>query len=81
MWTGYKDQPKTKEFIDLFTSNNFNVIDMHTSGHADIETLKEYANAINPKMIIPIHTNNKKEYKSIFDQTVLELDDNQKYNI
>ena len=81
MWSGYKDQPKTKELIDLFISNNFNVIDMHTSGHADIETLKEYANAINPKMIIPIHTNNKKEYKSIFDQTVLELDDNQKYTI
>ena len=81
MWSGYKDQPKTKEFIDLFISNNFNVIDIHTSGHADIETLKEYTNAINPKMIIPIHTNNKKEYKSIFDQTVLELDDNQKYTI
>ena len=54
---------------------------MHTSGHADVETLKEYANAINPKMIIPIHTNNKKEYKSIFAQTVLELDDNQVYTI
>ncbi|NDP28836.1 MAG: hypothetical protein GZ087_15660 [Flavobacterium sp.] len=81
MWSGYKEQPKTKEFIDLFISNNFNVIDMHTSGHADVETLQEYANAINPKMIIPIHTNNKKDYKSIFDQTVLELDDNQKYTI
>ena len=81
MWSGYKDQPKTKAFIDLFVSNNFKLIDMHTSGHADVETLKEYANAINPKMIIPIHTNNKKDYKSIFDQTVLELDDNQTYKI
>jgi len=81
MWSGYKDQPKTKEFITLFIGNNFKIVDMHTSGHADVETLKEYANAVNPKMIIPIHTNNKKEYKSIFEQTVLELDDNQKYTI
>jgi len=81
MWSGYKDQPKTKEFIDFFEGNNCTVIDMHTSGHADVETLKEFANAINPKLIIPIHTNNKNEYKSIFDQTVLELDDNQIYTI
>lgn len=76
MWAGYKDQPKTKEFIDLFLSNNFKLIDIHTSGHADVETLKEYANAINPKIIIPIHTNNKKDYKSIFSQKILELEDN-----
>lgn len=81
MWSGYKDQPKTKEFIKFFEGNNCAVIDMHTSGHADVETLKEYANAINPKMIIPIHTNNKKDYKSIFDQSILELEDNQIYNI
>lgn len=81
MWFGYKDQPKTKEFIDLFANNNFEIIDIHTSGHADVETLKEYANAINPKTIIPIHTNNKKDYKNIFSKTVLELDDNQTYKI
>ena len=81
MWSGYKDQPKTKEFIEFFEGNNCNVIDMHTSGHADVETLIEYANAINPKLIIPIHTNNKKDYKSIFDQPILELDDNQIYII
>ena len=81
MWFGYKDQPKTKEFIDLFANNNFEIIDIHTSGHADVETLKEYANAIHPKMIIPIHINNKKDYKSIFDQTILELEDKQMYKI
>uniref|UniRef100_UPI0025D6F93F MBL fold metallo-hydrolase RNA specificity domain-containing protein n=1 Tax=Flavobacterium sp. TaxID=239 RepID=UPI0025D6F93F len=81
MWSGYKDQPKTNEFIDLFVNNNFKIIDIHTSGHADVETLKEYANAINPKIIIPIHTNNKKDYKSIFCQQILELDDNQIYII
>lgn len=81
MWSGYKDRLETKEFIDWFVGNNFKIIDIHTSGHADVETLKEYADAIRPKMIIPIHTNNKKDYKNIFSQTVLELDDNQMYQI
>ena len=39
MWSGYKEQTKTKEFIDLFVRNSFKLIDIHTSGHADIETL------------------------------------------
>jgi ribonuclease J len=81
MWSGYKDQPETKAFIDFFLSNNFKLIDLHTSGHADVETLKEYADAINPKMIIPIHTNNKKDYKNIFNQAVMELEDNQTYAV
>ncbi len=81
MWSGYKDESKTKDFIDLFVSNNFKIIDIHTSGHADVETLKEYANAINPKIIIPIHTNNKKDYKNIFNHKVLELDDNKSHRI
>ena len=81
MWSGYKEQPKTKVFIDLLVSNNFKLIEIHTSGHADLETLKEYANAINPKLLVPIHTNNKKDYKSIFEQPILELDDNQIYTI
>ncbi len=81
MWSGYKEQSKTKEFIDLLVSSNFKIIDIHTSGHADVDTLKEYANAINPKIIIPIHTNNKKDYKNIFRQTVLEFNDNQTHKI
>lgn len=81
IWSGYKDQLNTRKFIDSFESNNFKIIDIHTSGHADVETLKEYTNAINPKMIIPIHTYKKKDYKNIFKQTVLELDDNQRHRI
>ncbi|MCT4589121.1 MAG: MBL fold metallo-hydrolase [Carboxylicivirga sp.] len=77
MWHGYKKQPSTKEFVNWLKAKNFSVIDIHTSGHADIETLKEYANAINPKSIIPIHTFNKQDYQSIFSQKILQLNDNQ----
>lgn len=81
MWEGYKKQTTTKEFLDWLESNNFSIIDIHTSGHADIETLIEFADSINPKTIIPIHTFNKQDYKTIFTQPIIELDDYQTIEI
>jgi ribonuclease J len=81
MWEGYKNQPQTKEFLDWLLDKNFTIHDIHTSGHADVDTLKEYVDAINPKAIIPIHTFNKSEYKNIFNQRVVELDDNMIFHV
>jgi len=41
-------------------------ISLHTSGHADIETLQKNVNSINPKCLIQIHTSNPVQYKSLF---------------
>jgi len=81
MWEGYKTQKYTKDFLDWLTKKGFSIYDIHTSGHADIETLKEMANTINPKSIIPIHTFSKLDYKNIFSQKVLELNDNEEIRI
>jgi ribonuclease J len=48
---------------------------IHTSGHADIDTLKKMVEAVNPKTIVPIHTFNSTEYKTLFSTPVLELKD------
>ena len=81
MWEGYKEQTITKQFIDWLKSKNFTIHDIHTSGHADIDTLKEFADTLAPKSIIPIHTFNKKDYKNIFSQKIIELNDNETLNI
>jgi ribonuclease J len=81
MWEGYKKQDYTKNFLDWSTGKGFSIYDLHTSGHADIETLKEMANTIKPKNIVPIHTFNKLDYKKIFSKNILEVDDNESVNI
>jgi len=81
MWEGYKGQKETQQFIDWLKSKNFTIHDIHTSGHADIDTLKEFADTLAPKSILPIHTFNKKDYKNIFSQKVIELNDNETLNI
>ena len=81
MWEGYKEKTETKEFLDWLKSKNFMIYDIHTSGHSDIDTLKEFADTLAPKSILPIHTFNKKDYKNIFSQKIIELNDNETFNI
>lgn len=51
MWKGYLEQDNIKEFL-----NGYRRIDMHTSGHADGETIKMVIDTTNPEVVIPIHT-------------------------
>lgn len=57
-WDGYyrnpeqvKANPLYKEFREMF----HNVVDLHTSGHADRSTIEKVIKAVNPKEVICIH--------------------------
>ena len=57
-WDGYykdpdqvKANPKYKEFRDMF----HNVVDIHTSGHADRLTIEKVIKTVKPKEVICIH--------------------------
>jgi len=81
MWNGYKEQPYTKEFLNWLVSKNIKIIDVHTSGHSSVRTLKRFADALNPSKIIPIHTQHSSAYSNIFNQNILVLHDNEKFNL
>lgn len=52
MWHGYLDQnANLKNALD-----GFRLTELHTSGHADFETINKVITLTNPKIIIPIHT-------------------------
>ena len=46
-----KENPRYKLFRDAFS----NVVDIHTSGHADRKTIKEVIETVKPKEVICIH--------------------------
>lgn len=81
LWRGYKDKKSVAEIRDYFIGQGLTSYDIHTGGHADTEYLRKFANAVNPKHIIPIHTFSKGEYKSIFAQNIIELEDKQSLRI
>lgn len=75
MWEGYLQKSEIKKFVDYLTSRNFTIHKIHTSGHADTETLKQMVEAIKPKNIVPIHTFSKSEYAGIFSTPIVEIND------
>lgn len=81
-WEGYRSRDsKTSEFIKYLTSKGMKDISLHTSGHADINTLKKYVNSMKPKCLIPIHTGNPSQYKNLFNVAVKCLKDRETYEI
>ena len=69
LWSGYKKDSYTYNFIKYLESRGLNSMDIHTSGHADIATLKEMVKAVQPANIVPIHTFAGDEYEKIFTGT------------
>lgn len=73
IWNGYKQEPTTKSFLELCQQLNIGVIDYHTSGHADEETIIALIDHVKPKEIIAIHTENAAWFKQ-FPQYKEEAD-------
>jgi ribonuclease J len=81
MWEGYLQKSDSKKFLDYLTNRNFTIHKIHTSGHADTETLKQMVEAIKPKNIVPIHTFCGSEYARIFSTPIVEINDGETISI
>ncbi|MEE1244326.1 MAG: MBL fold metallo-hydrolase RNA specificity domain-containing protein [Acutalibacteraceae bacterium] len=55
-WSGYKQTEDMKHFLSECENLGLKVVTLHTSGHADYESIKKLVNTVNPNEIIPIHT-------------------------
>jgi ribonuclease J len=75
MWKEYEKDSTI--FFDWVDSQGYDRNYIHTSGHADLESLKIIADFINPKEIIPIHTQKKEFFNTIFQQKIRVLEDNE----
>lgn len=65
LWSGYL--PDVKPFWD---ENNVPVIEVHCSGHAYIEDLRDFVKALKPEYIIPIHTFYPEDYSKYLQGNV-----------
>lgn len=81
LWEGYLKKPDTKKFIEYFEHRNFTFHSIHTSGHADIDTLIQIVEAIKPHNIVPIHTFNSGDYNKIFNCHIVVLKDGEMVNL
>ena len=71
-WLGYLDGNHPEyvgsDRISAYREDpGVNFIYAHTSGHAPLKDLQELAEALNPKMLIPIHTEDAEGFRSHFE--------------
>jgi ribonuclease J len=71
MWHGYLERGTLPEFL---AKCGLELLEIHTSGHAILQHLKDIAEAINPKFIIPIHTFYPEKFNDIFPN-VIQVED------
>lgn len=70
MWSRYFENEKP--FWDEY---GISPIHVHTSGHAGVQQLKAFTNALNPATIIPIHTQSPERFSEYFGSKVRILSD------
>ncbi len=68
LWKGYQEQPYVRDFLDFMQSKGVRIHTLHTSGHADSQTIDELISKVLPKTILPIHTENADYFKKFSDQ-------------
>ena len=78
MWDGYKEKADTERFLSDISRRGATITNIHTSGHADLFTLRKMAEAVQPKELIPVHTTESDRYQEYFpDFTVRQVADSE----
>jgi len=62
-WSGYKETDDMKVFLSACKDMGLEIVTLHTSGHADAKTIEALIEKVNPKEIIPVHTENAKWFR------------------
>jgi len=71
LWEGYKEKEEMQVFFDDLKKYGIcDIINIHTSGHADRETIS-LLSKLKPEKIIPIHTTKKEVLRNILDNVYL----------
>jgi ribonuclease J len=87
MWEGYlKPEHADKALINFIIGHEADMIPLHTSGHAYVETIAKLIEMTNPKVIIPMHTECADEFTKIaefapYADRVRVLCDGEKYRV
>ncbi len=71
MWSGYKKKRDTAEFLQFMQSKGVRIVDLHTSGHADEETIRTLIRNVSPGYILPVHTENAGWFRSCGEGTTV----------
>jgi len=73
-WEGYLNEPRFKDIDTWRQRHGMTFHYAHTSGHACPAKLKRFANALSPKILVPIHSAVLENFDSIYPNVVRHAD-------
>ena len=70
-WQGYLDGSHSdyygsEQIAEFRNDPEINFVYAHTSGHAPLQDLQRFAAALNPKVLVPVHTEHGDEFEKYF---------------
>ena len=78
IWRGYWGNADVANFRRWAEENCEQITDIHSSGHADTKSLQHIVRHIQPKSIVPIHTDEPKQFGKLFStEKIVYLNDNE----
>jgi ribonuclease J len=73
-WDGYLEQGTYASTEAWLKHHGIEMQHIHTSGHASPKDLKRFAEALNPRVLVPIHSFAPDKYKDLFANVVYRND-------
>ncbi|MEO5333937.1 MAG: gamma-glutamylcyclotransferase [Magnetococcus sp. YQC-5] len=74
LWNGYLKTERFKPFVEWLKRTGISLTEIHTSGHASTQDLRKLSDALNPKILVPIHTFNRDKYPDLFPNVEIHDD-------
>jgi len=75
LWEGYMKEGSTKKLLDFVEAEGLLTHVLHSSGHADVRTLRRVVETVTPRRIIPIHSFHPEKYQEAIGGNVTVLAD------
>jgi len=75
LWEGYLQDYSMQKMMRFIKKRNIKFYQVHTSGHAEIDTLKKVVKKLRPGKIVPIHTFHPDKYDDLFNQKIEQASD------
>jgi ribonuclease J len=80
MWRGYLSDPYYSAAMEWCRAGGSEIAYIHTSGHASPDDLRTFAEALRPKVVIPVHGERWEDHSEGFGN-VRRLSDGEQYTI
>jgi ribonuclease J len=74
MWPRYLKDERHRLFLDWLRQRSIPMVHCHTSGHAPLADLKRFAEALSPRMLVPIHTFEPERFANHFENVSQKMD-------